>query len=421
MTTDHRLPTTLAGWLEWQQNLHPRRMDLDLDRVRLVAGRLGLLPFPSRVITVGGTNGKGSTVLLLEALLRAQHSVGTYTSPHLQRYTERIRVDGQEVDESELCRACEVVETARGNTPLTYFEFATLSALCIFRDSGVDTIVLEVGMGGRLDATNILDADVAVITSIGLDHCDWLGHDRETIALEKAGIFRANTPAICADRNMPDNVQKAADEKGANLKAIERDFDVTSDHAMWQWSDWQGSTVKLAPMADVLPDNLAGALGALTAFGAPQTEEDVAACLHDFAAPGRRQIIPGDVEMIFDVGHNAEAVRVFSEWLVQRPARGRTLAVLGMLDGKPVDALVNTLAPHVDQWFAGDLPETDRGLSAEAIAAYLPEDSETYADIPTALDCARGRAESGDRVIVCGSFYTVGAAMDALDMKGLAA
>lgn len=189
MTAPRSQPGTLADWLHWQENLHPRRMDMGLERVGEVADRLGLRPFPARVVTVGGTNGKGSCALLLETLLRPDERIGTYTSPHLQRYTERVRIDGAEVGETDLCRASAEVEAARGDTPLTYFEFGTLAALRVFRDAGVDTAILEVGLGGRLDATNILDPDVAVITSIGLDHVDWLGHDRETIGREKAGIF----------------------------------------------------------------------------------------------------------------------------------------------------------------------------------------------------------------------------------------
>lgn len=420
MTDTARQPTTLADWLHWQENLHPRSMDLDLDRVRIVAQRLGLLPFPSRVITVGGTNGKGSTVLLLEAILGKTHRVGTYTSPHLRRYTERIRIDGREVAESELCRACAAVEQARGDTPLTYFEFGTLAALDAFRAAAVDTVLLEVGMGGRLDATNVLDPDVAVITSIGLDHCDWLGHDRESIAGEKAGIFRADATAICADRDPPGKLLTAASKVGAPLFLIGRDFDVEQQGEQWCWRDWRGNRALLPRPPGVLAENLAGALAAVTGFGEPVGSE-VSVSLAGFVAPGRRQVVPGDVELVLDVGHNAEAAAVLADWLAARPRCGATHAVLGMLDGKPVETVVNTLSPYVDAWYAGGLPQTDRGLGADALIARMPVEAYPYKDVAHALTVARAAATDGDRILVCGSFYTVGAAMNALDMGAAAA
>lgn len=408
-------PARLAEWLEWQENLHPRRIDMDLARVGEVADRLGLRPFPTRVITVGGTNGKGSTALLLETLLGGRYRVGTYTSPHLQRYTERIRIDGVEVDEDSLCAACADVEQARGDTPLTYFEFGTLSALTVFARAGIEYAVLEVGMGGRLDATNILDADAAVITSIGLDHCDWLGHDREAIGREKAGILRAGQPAICADREPPASILQAAEASGAGLRLIGRDFDVRPDGADWVWRDGQGGAARFPAPADVLPDNLAAALAALAALGEPTDGEFLRGRLARFAAPGRRQVLAGPVEMVLDVGHNAEAAGVLAEWLAARAPVKRTHAVIGMLEGKPVEALAATLAPQVDCWYAGGLPQTDRGLDGERLAARLPGPAQAYPEIADALAAARAAARPGERILVCGSFYSVGAAMDAMD------
>lgn len=420
MTADFQRPTTLAGWLHWQENLHPRRMDMGLERVREVAKRLGLIPFPARIITVGGTNGKGSTVLLLEALLRDRHHVGTYTSPHLQRYTERIRIGGAEVEEAALCRACAAVEQARAETPLTYFEFGTLAALWVFHQAGVDTALLEVGMGGRLDATNALDPDVAVITSIALDHCDWLGPDRESIATEKAGILRAGVPAICADRDPPDTMRAAAAETGAELRLIGREFDLVTEGDSWHWHDWQHRSVEMRACPGVLPANLAAALAALTAFGEPANADDLVK-LADFAAPGRRQIVSGSVELVFDVGHNAEAARVFADWLAAHPAQGAVHAVLGMLVGKPVEPLVRVLSPHVDVWYSGGLPQTDRGLTGEVLAREMPTPAEGFVDVAGAFAAARAQVEPGDRIIVCGSFYTVGAIMDGLETHELAA
>lgn len=421
MSAGSQQPTTLAQWLHWQENLHPRRMDLSLDRVRLVAEKLGLNPFPAPVITVGGTNGKGSTVLLLEALLGGKRRVGAYTSPHLQRYTERVRIGGAEVDEATLCRACAAVEASRGGTPLTYFEFGTLAALVVFADAGVDVALLEVGLGGRLDATNVLDPAVAVVTSIGLDHCDWLGHDREAIATEKAGIFRAGVPAICADRDPPQTLLAAAAETDACLRLIGRDFDIEEDGTGWRWEDWQGGELRLPAFPELLPENLAGVCAALTAFGEPPTGEWIAQRLSAFSVPGRRQVIAGTVDLILDVCHNAEAARVFAHWLGRQRSSGQTHAVLGMLAGKPVAALVDELSAQVDAWYAASLSSAHRGLSGQDLVAEMTTQARVFETVGAALLAARKAAQPGDRIVICGSFYTVGAAMDALDMRGMAA
>lgn len=397
------------------ESAHPRSIDMGLDRVGAVADRLELRPFPATVLTVAGTNGKGSCAMILERLLSASgRRVGTYTSPHLVRYNERVRVAGEEAGDAILCDAFETVEAARGDIPLTYFEYGTLAALLVFRAAGVDAAVLEVGMGGRLDAVNILDADVAAITSIGLDHADWLGDTREAVGREKGGVLRGGRPAVCGDPDPPASVPAAAREVGADLYLVGRDFalDVCDDG--WHWRDWRGGAATLPPVPDLLPDNLATALAILAAAGAMPPSAVVADALCGYAVPGRRQMVPGEVPVVLDVAHNAEAAAVLASWLAQRPVAGRTRLVLGMLRNKPVEAVAAALAPHVDGIFAAGLPGVDRGLSGAELAARLPNPAAVHEDVAQALAAARAGAAAGDRILVCGSFYTVGAAMEAM-------
>lgn len=408
----------LDEWMAWIESAHPRSIEMGLDRVGAVADRLGLRPFPAECLTVAGTNGKGSCALILERILTADgRRVGTYTSPHLVRYNERVRVAGHEAEDMALCAAFEAVESARGDIPLTYFEYGTLAALHVFRAERIDTAVLEVGMGGRLDAVNILDADVAVITSIGLDHGEWLGDTREAVGREKAGILRRGRPAVCADRDPPGSVVAAAAELGAPLYLIGRDFDVETAGDAWLWRDWQGRRLRLAPVPGLLPDNLAAALAALTLREALPDAQALDAALAGFAVPGRRQVVPGEVPIVLDVAHNAEAAAVLAGWLADRPVAGRTLLVLGMLRNKPAAAVAAALAPQVAGVFAAGLPGVDRGLSGAELAASLPGPAAVHEDVPAALAAARSQAVPGDRILVCGSFYTVGAAMEALDPR----
>lgn len=406
-------PVSLEQWLHWQEGLHPRTIDLDLGRVGAIADRMNLRPLPARVITVAGTNGKGSCALILEALLGAPLGarVGTYTSPHLIRYNERIRIDGVAIEDSALVRAFEAVEAVRGDIGLTYFEFGTLAALWSFVRAGVDTAILEVGMGGRLDAVNILDADVALVTNIGLDHCDWLGHDRETIGREKAGILRPGRPAVCADPAPPDSLLATAADQRIPLLRLGVDYELTASASQWLWRDWRGNGFALAPQAQILADNLAAALAVVTALDETLTPDAVTAALDDFAVPGRRQILPGAVQTVLDVGHNTEAMALLAGWLAARPVAGRTLVVVGMLANKPVARATAALAAVADRWYAADLAHTPRGLSGAALAALLPGPARVCADVAAACAAAWSDSRPGDRVLICGSFHTVGAAM----------
>lgn len=405
-------PATVDDWLRWQETLHPRDIDLDLARVVDVGGRMGLQPFPAPILAVGGTNGKGSCALVLERLLAGR--TGVYTSPHLVRYNERIRIDGEPVDDAGLVAAFRAVAEARGEVPLTYFEFGTLTAMHCFAQAGVDQVVLEVGMGGRLDAVNAFDATASVITSIGLDHVDWLGDNREAIGREKAGIFRADRPAVCADRDPPASIAAAASKTGALLRRIGIDYDLVAGAQHWYWHDWIGAEFALQPVPGLLPDNLAAALATLRAAGYPLDASVIDARLAGFAVPGRRQRLAGAVDLVLDVGHNAEAMAVLREWLAKHPVPGRTLAVIGMLANKPIAGATAHLADVVTAWFAGGL-SGPRGLDGEALSAQLPGPASACEDIGSAFAAARARAEPGDRILVCGSFYTVGEVMTLLE------
>jgi dihydrofolate synthase/folylpolyglutamate synthase len=422
---------TLAEWLELQDSVHPRSIDLGLTRVAEVAGRLGIASPAYRVITVGGTNGKGSVAAHAEALLSAAGTrVGLFTSPHLTRYNERIRVDGAEVGDAELIGAFELIEAARGTTTLTFFEYNTLAALAVFARRGVEVAVLEVGLGGRLDATNLISPDVAVVASVGLDHREWLGDSLEAIGAEKAGIFRAGRPAVLGTADMPASVFEVIAALGARALTAGREF--TWEVPGERWS-YQGPDLTLRGLA---PSALAGsiqyrnaataltavaALAAVAPLGAGLDERAVNAALGRVRLAGRFEIVPGAVEWILDIAHNEPAARVLARHLNERPlpspaaaGRGRTFAVAGMLADKDAAGIAAALAPCIDHWILCALPGP-RGGSAAALAGrmQLTAPRSTLAD-SVAEGCVRARAlaRPGDRVVVLGSFYTVGPARE---------
>ena len=413
---------TLAEWLALHESVHPKAIDMDLTRVATVAQALGLTAPRFRVITVAGTNGKGSTVVHAAALLRALGAAtGTFTSPHFVRYNERIRVDGAEVGDAELIAAFERIEAARGATTLTFFEFNTLAALSVFAARRVDAAVLEVGLGGRLDATNLVDADVAVLTSVGFDHRDYLGDTLELIGAEKAGIFREQRPAVLGTADMPPSVFARIAALGARALIAGRDFS-------WQvradgWS-YRGIKVRLgqlpAPLlaGSIQYRNAATAFAAVEALGlpAPLTAERARAALADVRLAGRMQIVSGPVEWILDIAHNEPAARVLAQHLRERPlpaARGRTFAVMGVLRDKDAAGIAAALAGLIDAWIVCALPGA-RGGSAVELAGRL-ELADTSLTMATSVEagCAMAaeRATPGDRVVVFGSVYTVGPAL----------
>jgi dihydrofolate synthase / folylpolyglutamate synthase len=411
----------LAAWLAWQERLHPAEIELGLERIATVLAAMALLQPPYRVVTVGGTNGKGSCVAMLEALaLEAGLATGAYTSPHLLRYNERIRVAGREVTDAELIDAFAAVEAARGDTSLSYFEFGTAAALEIFRRRRIGLAVLEVGLGGRLDAVNALDPDAAVVTSVGLDHLEWLGPDRESIGREKGGIFRAGRPAIIGDRDPPVALLAAA---GPAASRLGRDFHWREDGAGWRW--WNaGCELPGLPRgpfsAPALLDNAACAVAAFDTLGLQGLEPGfVSRAIGRVQLPGRLQRVPGEIEWWLDVAHNPDGAAVLAGALAAAPARGRTLAVLGMLADKDVAAFGTVLDPCVDTWFAASLPGP-RGLDAGALAARLRPRVRggvaTADSVAAACAAAQAAARPGDRVVACGSFHTVGPVLEWLGL-----
>ena len=411
----------LDNWLARLEKLHPNAIELGLDRVRQVKDALGLVPdFP--LIIVGGTNGKGSTCAYLEAILSAAgYKTGLYTSPHLQRYNERVRIAGKDASDAELVAAFEKVDAARGDTSLTYFEFGTLGAMTRFIDAGVDVAILEVGLGGRLDAVNVFDADAAIVTSVDLDHMEYLGDTREKIGFEKAGIYRAGRPAICADPVPPASLLEHARKIGADVWCVNRDFFAGREAGRWTYRGpsqvW--SALPLPGMAG--PYQLGNATGALAALEAIRARLPVGAAaigrgLVAARAPGRFQRIAGAPDVILDVAHNPEAARALAATLREQAISGRTLAVVGMLADKDADAVFSALAGEIDAWWTCT-PDSPRAREAGALAAILAAHAgsapvRVQQDVRAALDEARIEAREGDRILVFGSFYTVAAVLD---------
>ncbi len=416
---------TLAEWLSYQERVNARGIELGLERVRAVWQRMGA-PAPARwVVTVGGTNGKGSTVALLEAMLRAAgRRVGCYTSPHLLRYNERIRIDGRDADDQALVESFERIEAARGEIPLTYFEFGTLAALDLFARAGLDAAVLEVGLGGRLDAINIVDADVAVITTVDLDHMDWLGSDRDAIGREKAGIARAGRPAIVGESAPPAGLLDALAACGARVQRAGVDFRVERRAAGWTWRHVDGTAFDLPDPSLAAPVQYANAATAIAALHAAGEAAVPAASLAPAAAEGvgrarvaaRLQSLGGDPELIVDVGHNPQAARALAEWLDARPG-GRVHAVYGALSDKDVAGVIAALGTRIAHWhLAGLERDTPRGLPAEALLEPLRRISpdaafDVHADVPTALAAARVAAKPGERILAVGSFFVAAAVL----------
>ena len=458
---------TLDDWLEYIEQQHPKSIDMGLDRVREVAMRLALGKPAARVITVGGTNGKGSTVAFIEAIARAAGwKVGAYTSPHLLRYNERVRIDGVDVDDASLIEAFQAVEAARfspspggrgvgvragssddgpdasesavpssgaarhllpegeGNTiPLTYFEFGTLAALWLFQRSGLDLAVLEIGLGGRLDAVNIVDPDVAVITTVDIDHTDWLGNDREAIGAEKAGIARAWTPLVLGEVDSPSSVLRHAYAIGANALRLGSDFfHEPIDSQRWRWRE-VGAELELPVPALSAPSqraNAATAIAALRALpGDVIPDSAFAEGVAKAALPGRLQQFERDgVHVVLDVGHNPQAARELAAWLQIHAGGGVTRVVFAALADKDVRSVVDAFAGMTLQWHLAGLDMGPRAQTAGQLAARLrgtdADGAVLHGHVGDALQGALAASAPGDRVLVFGSFHTVADALHVL-------
>jgi dihydrofolate synthase/folylpolyglutamate synthase len=416
-------PTTLAEWLDYQQRVHARGIDLGLERVHAVWQRMGTPQAPRNII-VGGTNGKGSTVAFLEAMLAAAgYRVGSYTSPHLTAYNERVRIAGRDADDASLCAAFARIETARGDIPLTYFEFGTLAALDLFARAGIDVAVLEVGLGGRLDATNIVDADAAIVTTIDLDHMEWLGSDRDAIGAEKGGIARAGRPAIVGETHPPNGLLATLARIGACVERAGIDFRVDDDDGDgWCWQHADGTRLALPAPGLAGPcqhANAAAAIAALHALASPLpcAPAAMAAGLRSAHVRGRLQVLETAPQVIVDVAHNPQAARVLAQWLDAHPCVGRVHAVYGALRDKDVAGVFGALGRRVAYWHLAGLDTvSERGLSASALAGILAEAlpdavHDIHADVPTAFQAARAMAAADDRIIAFGSFFVAAAVL----------
>ncbi|MEQ9463095.1 MAG: Mur ligase family protein [Haliea sp.] len=410
----------LAAWLARLEALYPQPIQLGLDRVATVANTLGLLPVAVPVVTVAGTNGKGSVVAALEALLRRRGvCAGVYTSPHLLRFNERIRIDGEEATDTEIVAALEEIEAARGSVGLTYFEFTTLAALLLFRARGVALMVLEVGLGGRLDAVNIVDPTVAVITSIALDHQEWLGDNLDQIAREKAGILRPGIPALVAATEPP-GLLAAVAASGARTLRLETEFGFTAEGTGWRpWLQNSAGARRTLPVLEnlsLLPANICAALQALELLELPASDADLLAVVPTLQPPGRRQRLRlAQMELVLDVAHNPAAVNKLVEFIDASPCNGKTIAVFSAMADKDIEAMIAAAGERFAAWFLADQPDNPRAASAACIAGLLREAGQGMISVSKNLRQALARARSvmapGDRLVVFGSFHTVAAAM----------
>ena len=414
----------LSEWLAWLERLHPSTIELGLDRVRLVYNRLLLDLSHSRIVIVGGTNGKGSSVAMLSSVLRAAgYSVGTYTSPHLLRYNERVSINGELASDEALCEAFASIEAVRGDVSLTYFEYGTLAALALFAAARPDFLVLEIGLGGRLDAVNIVDPDLSILTNVALDHVDWLGDNREAIGREKAGIFRPGKPALYGESDMPASVEMQAAHVGAELMRKNREFswEQTGDTWTWRGRSAQGEALTLEnlPRNGFPFDNAAAIVQSLQLLVPDLPEAALRKGLAEAVVPGRFQSVRYQGhDVILDVAHNPHAAANLAHNIVHRvrPAtKGRVLLVLAMLGDKDSAGVVELLAPCVDRIYSASL-EGERGSPAEIIYNHARRfghaDVYRHANVQAAFQAACNDADKADVIIVTGSFFTVAAVLE---------
>ncbi|MTC59362.1 bifunctional tetrahydrofolate synthase/dihydrofolate synthase [Providencia rustigianii] len=429
MMSKQIIPTAkspLEAWLSYLTDLHSQNIDMGLERVGQAARQMNLTQPAPRVITVTGTNGKGTTCHTLESILMAAGlKVGVYSSPHLIRYTERVRIQGQELAESEFCQAFAAIEAQRGNISLTYFEYGTLAALQLFKQAALDIVILEVGLGGRLDATNVVDADIAAITSIALDHTDWLGSDREHIGYEKAGIFRQDHYGVVGEPDMPASIGEYADKIGTRLFRRGKDWNYQEHGNHWSWESEQRSWQDL-PLPNVPLANAATAMGVISCLMeiAPEltpkiTDQAIYHGLQTAQLPGRFQVIGENPLKILDVAHNPHAAGYLVTKLAQLPiVDGRRIrAVVGMLGDKDIQGTLQCLSKQVTDWYLAPLKEF-RGADVTQLSQHL-DDANEFDSVEAAWQQACNDAQPQDVIVVCGSFHTVAHVMMLLEkIKG---
>jgi dihydrofolate synthase/folylpolyglutamate synthase len=441
---------TLDEWLDWQTSLNPREIELGLSRISTVAQRLNLLSPSFPIISVAGTNGKGSSVILLDAILSAAgYRVGRYTSPHLLRYNERICIGGIEATEAQLCQAFDLIEEVRNEIALTFFEFNTLAALLVFQHNEIDLAVLEVGLGGRLDAVNIFDPEIALVTAIDIDHTDWLGHDRESIGFEKAGIFRAQRPAVCSDPNPPQRLIEHAAQLQTPLYCLGHDFTYKKNNEKtWNWQaidkkrvfkefeefeefkKFKNAHSLNLPLprlpGDFQLQNAAGVLMTLTLLNHGKghffvSESAIHEGLINAKILGRFQILSGRVTRILDVAHNPASAKALADLLRQHPCQGKTHAVVGMLKDKDIAKVLAVMQENIDYWHIAPL-KVPRAANPKCLFNHLETMGITHGiifstSITKAYQYAIAHAQEEDRVIVFGSFYTVAEVLRAETVK----
>lgn len=416
--------TELSDWLRWQEGLHSSEIDMGLERVRAVAQKMDLLTPEAKVVSIAGTNGKGSCVATFETLCLSQGlSVGTFTSPHLLRYNERIRVNGVDVDDQSICESFERIDQARGSISLTYFEFGTLAAIDIFQQRGVDIMVLEVGLGGRLDAVNIMDADVAIVTSIALDHQDWLGSDISVIGHEKAGIYRPHRWAICADETAPATVADYAHDIGSYWVAMGMSLNITVADDGKHW-DWQGVTEEGdfidrsdLPVPQLPLPSVAAALQGFVLLG-QSLPVDLLELLKNLQLSGRAQQIDfKGGHYLLDVAHNPAAANLLAQRLAGDACQGTTHIVAAMMKDKDRAGVFSALLDVADQWHVAGLEGNTRAASGSLLVEDLQQlgcSAESYGSVSDALDQLASQIGENDRVVVMGSFFTVAEALSVL-------
>ncbi len=402
---------TLQEWLAWQENLHWQTIDLGLERCRTVAERLNLLKPDFKIITVAGTNGKGSSVVMLENIYKSNgYKTGRYTSPYLVSYNERVVINGEMPTDDDFCKAFEAIEEKRGEVSLTYFEYGTLAAIWLLQQNQLDIAILEVGMGGRLDAVNVWDADAALITAIDIDHTAFLGKDRESIAREKAGILRFQKPAVCSDPNPPQSLLNYAKQLEVDLKVFQRDFELEHEYK---------ALLKHLPAYQL--QNAAGVVQLVKSFDhiINVNEVCIKKGLQNFQWNGRFQRINAPFECILDVAHNPQGAKVLKETLQQQPCKGETFALVGMLNNKDIYNSLKEMLPVVDHWNVVTLTG-ERGENADVLENHLKalgvSNIQTYSNAWEGYQNLLLRVKPLDRLIIFGSFLTVGAILERISL-----